>query len=101
MTALLKLAEPPDGVFVANDDMALSALSVLREQHVAVPDDIAIVGFDNLVVSAHSVPALTTVDQPTSQIGLIAASLLLTAIHEPAFQGSVDVKCSIVKRESA
>jgi LacI family transcriptional regulator len=101
MTALLARHELPDGVFVANDDMALSALSMLRRQHIAVPESIAVVGFDNVAESAHSVPALTTVDQPTAQIGLAAATLLLTAVQEPSFQGSVDVKCAIVTRESA
>ncbi len=88
-------------MFVANDDMALSVLSVLRKERIAVPERIAVIGFDNIAEGAYSVPSLTTMEQPTSQIGLAAASLLLTAIQDSAFQGSVDVKCSVVKRESA
>ena len=101
MTELLQQTEPPDGVFVANDDMAFGALAVLRHYKVAVPDRIAVVGFDNVEEGSRSVPSLTTVDQPTAQIGMTAANMLLTAIRDSAFQATTDVKCSIIKRDSA
>ena len=101
MEELLGRAEPPDAVFAANDLMALGALTVLRERGIAVPEQIAIVGFDNIEETARSVPALTTVDQPTGQIGKAAATLLLTAMHDPAFRATVDVECTLVPRASA
>ncbi len=101
MADFLERPTLPDAVFAANDLMALGALTLLRERGIAVPGRIAIVGFDNIDEGARSVPALTTVDQPTSQIGLAAANLLLTAMRDPSFQAVVDVECSLIPRSSA
>lgn len=101
MEAFLGRADPPDAVFAANDLMALGALVLLRRRGIAVPEQIAIVGFDNIDEAARSVPALTTVDQPTRQIGSAAANLLLTALRDPAFRAVVDVECALVPRASA
>src|SRR5665213_3382761 len=63
MNRLLDLAEPPDAVFARNDHAAMGALRALMERGVSVPDDIAIVGFDNVTSAAYAAPALTTVSQ--------------------------------------
>ncbi len=101
MEALLALPDRPDAVFAANDLMAIGALTVLRAQGIAVPDQIAIVGFDNIDEAARTIPPLTTVDQPTGQIGAAAANLLLTALRDPAFRAVIDVECALVPRASA
>ena len=101
MAELLHLPERPDAVFAANDLMALGALALLRERRIAVPEDIAVVGFDNIEEAARSVPTLTTMDQPTGQIGSAAATLLLTALRDPTIRATVDVECALVPRGSA
>jgi len=101
MVELLALPEPPDAVFAATDAMAAGALGVIRERGIAVPDRIAVVGFDNVEEALWTVPSLTTIDQPAAGIGTAAATLLLSAVREPDFTASVDVVCALVKRDSA
>ncbi|MDQ6633930.1 MAG: LacI family transcriptional regulator [Gemmatimonadota bacterium] len=66
----------PDAVFAANDMMALGAMSVIREAQLRVPDDVALVGFDNVPMTALMMPGLTTMAMPMSELGGAAARLL-------------------------
>ncbi len=65
--------EPIEGILCCNDFMAVGVLNAARIMHVSVPEDLAIVGFDNTLVSQITAPALTTVDQHMSQLGRNAA----------------------------
>ncbi len=78
---LLSLSKKPDAVFAVNDPVAIGAYSVLKERKFKIPDDIALVGFSNNPISALLEPPLTTVNQPSYEIGKTAASLLLEQIH--------------------
>jgi DNA-binding LacI/PurR family transcriptional regulator len=100
MTELLQRDELPDAVFASNDLMALGALTVLREEGIAVPERIAVIGFDNIEECARSVPPLTTVDQPTAHIGLTAATLLFGAIRDSEFRATAEAQCTVVVRDS-
>jgi LacI family transcriptional regulator len=77
MTRLLGLDQRPTALFSANDMMAVGALRAIHEAGLAVPDDIALVGFDDLPVAAFTSPPLTTVRQPVHELGHAAAELLL------------------------
>ena len=77
---LLGLKPLPDAVFCGSDDCALGAIHALHEAGLSVPDDMAIVGFDDTPISATVDPPLTTVRQPIEQLGRLAASLLLDII---------------------
>ncbi|GAB3570696.1 LacI family DNA-binding transcriptional regulator [Spirosoma luteolum] len=81
---LLGLPEPPDALFTVNDPTALEALKVIKEQGLQIPEQIAIVGFSNDYGSALIEPGLTTVAQPTGEIGQVAAQLLLNQINTDA-----------------
>lgn len=70
-----------DVIVAANDHMALGALEELQRQKVKVPDEIALVGFDNIELSQFCFPPLTTVSQSTFQQGQLAAELLLKKIN--------------------
>lgn len=70
------MPEQPDAVFVCSDSMALGAMTVLREAGISVPDEIAIVSFDDLPPATQTEPRLTTVRQPISQTGQMAVELL-------------------------
>jgi LacI family transcriptional regulator len=72
----------PDAVFVASDAMAMGALRALRIKGVSVPDQIAVVGFDDLPPAATSNPPLTTIRQPIKRIGALAAETLLDSIEQ-------------------
>jgi DNA-binding LacI/PurR family transcriptional regulator len=80
MEALLERDTALDGVFVANDQMAIGALRAARERGIRVPDDLAIVGFDGLEEGAQSSPSLTTVAQPLRELGELGVAELLEAI---------------------
>jgi LacI family transcriptional regulator len=70
----------PTAIFVANDQMAYGFLEVADQQGVRVPDDIAIVGFDDNILSAHMKPPLTSVRQPFPEMGSKAVEILLSMI---------------------
>lgn len=76
-----------DSIFVANDQMALGAYHVLNEHDLRIPEDIAVVGFDNIPESAYFWPSLTTVQQKQSQVGEAAVEELINLI-ELDWQGS-------------
>ena len=76
MRRLLAGRVRPDAVFAANDMMALGAMSVIREAGLRVPDDIAIVGFDDIPMASLASPGLTTVSMPKSELGRSAAVIL-------------------------
>jgi LacI family transcriptional regulator len=76
MRRLLALRRPPDAVFAANDMMAMGAMSAIREAKLTVPDDVALVGFDNVPMTALMTPGLTTMAMPMTELGDAAARLL-------------------------
>ncbi|WP_328537563.1 LacI family DNA-binding transcriptional regulator [Streptomyces sp. NBC_00344] len=98
------LAEHPDldGVFAANDLMAQGACLVLREHGKRVPEDVAVVGFDDSSVARSSRPHLTTVRQPVEEMAAEMARLLQERIEQPGLPvTSVIFEPELVVRESA
>jgi DNA-binding LacI/PurR family transcriptional regulator len=80
---LLDLPHPPTALFVANNQMTIGALNAIHETGHLIPDEVAVVGFDDLSWAISLNPPLTTVAQPTFDIGTHAAQLLLDRISEP------------------
>lgn len=76
--------EGPDAVFVANNLMAVGALRCLAQRGVAVPDELGVVGFDDIPWADLIRPSLTTVAQPTYELGRVAARLLADRIQSPS-----------------
>lgn len=81
------LSQEPEAVFAASDTMAFGAIQAIREAGLKVPDDIAIVGFDDLPLAAQCDPPLTTIRQPVQRNGKLAVETLIemleTAPHPP------------------
>jgi LacI family transcriptional regulator len=77
------LAANPDAIFVASDMMAIGALKALREAGLQVPQDVALVGFDDIPAASAIEPALTTVRQPIERMGSMAVELLLSILEGP------------------
>jgi LacI family transcriptional regulator len=77
------LSLPVTAIFAASDIMALGALKVIRESDLQVPQDVALVGFDDVPIATALQPALTTVRQPIEQMGSMAADLLLSLLQSP------------------
>jgi len=80
MHAILRTEEKPSAVFVCNDLMAIGALRAAHESGVHVPDELSIVGFDDIELSAYTSPPLTTVAQPKERIGALAVDMLLERV---------------------
>jgi LacI family transcriptional regulator len=81
MRRLLALPEPPDAVFAASDMMALGAMRAAHDLGFTVPEDVAIIGFDDIHFASLSVPALTTVRQNKERIGSTACDALIDLIE--------------------
>ncbi len=79
---LLALPEPPDALFCFNDLLALGALRALHEAGVRVPDDVAVVGWDDVEDGRYSTPTLTTVSPDKHQIAALAIDLLAARLGE-------------------
>lgn len=78
---LLQLEEKPSAIFAANDEMAVGVIQAVQEQGLRVPQDVAVVGFDNVQISRVVQPNLTTIDQPIFQIGVQAMELLMSCLE--------------------
>jgi LacI family transcriptional regulator len=74
----------PDAVFVASDTMAVGALHALRDAGLRVPEDIALIGFDDIAQGTVAQPSLSTVHQPVGELGAAAVRLLLERVAAPA-----------------
>lgn len=75
--AIFASPEPPTALFVANDEMAFGAIGELRDMGLRVPQDISVIGFDDLFVSDSFSPPLTTIRQPSVEIGQKTMTVLL------------------------
>lgn len=78
--ALLALDEPPTAIFAGNDHQATGVYQALYEQGIAIPQQVSVVGFDNLPYTELMNPPLTTVQVPRLELGLVAATMLLQLI---------------------
>lgn len=94
---LLNLNEPPDALFAINDPTAIAFLLVAQEKGVRVPQEVGVIGFSYDPISAYIPPGLSTVYQPTHQIGREAAQLLLKRLQN---MGSiVDIEHKVLQTE--
>ncbi|MFI1488776.1 LacI family DNA-binding transcriptional regulator [Streptomyces sp. NPDC020747] len=102
MRSLLEQVPALDAVFVASDVMAAGALAELRRQGRSVPDDVAVVGFDDSIIARHTNPSLTSVRQPVEEIGTTIARILLEEIADPEVpRQHVVLPTELVVRESS
>jgi LacI family transcriptional regulator len=81
---LLQEPNPPTAIFTCNDLMAIGAIRAVSELGRRVPDDQALVGFDDIELASYTIPPLTTISQPIEMMGEIAANTLIKRIEEDA-----------------
>jgi DNA-binding LacI/PurR family transcriptional regulator len=101
MAQLLALPQRPTAVFCYNDMTALGALRQIRAAGLHVPDDISLVGFDDIYVAQYMDPPLTTVRQPMRQMGRMAVEVLLSLLAGSTSSQSIKVPGELVIRNSA
>jgi DNA-binding LacI/PurR family transcriptional regulator len=80
--ALLNRLPDLDALFAQNDEMAFGAIHALSERGLSIPEDVAVVGFDDVPASAHSIPPLTTVHQDVRELGRLAVRTLVAHIED-------------------
>lgn len=101
MGALLAREPTVDAVFAASDLMAVGAMRTLKDAGKQVPDDVAVVGFDDSIIARHAEPQLTTVRQPVEEMGRQMTRLLLAKLAGEAAGVSVILETELVVRASA
>ncbi len=103
MSELISAKKLPTAIFTASDPIALGAVRALSEHSYRIPDDISIIGFDNISASAYSTPPLTTIGAPTELMGEYAANFLATSrpvydeYHIPI---QMTLPCTLIERSS-
>lgn len=101
MSAILRLGKHPTAVVCSNDWTAIGALHAVHDAGLRVPDDISIVGFDDIPLAQYTNPSLTTVRMTASDVGATAFNALFRLIGEEAVEGDVyQIPTRLVVRES-
>ncbi|WP_067516733.1 LacI family DNA-binding transcriptional regulator [Endozoicomonas ascidiicola] len=91
----------PTALFAGNDLMAIGAISALQNKGLRVPEDISIVGYDNIELAAYTSPPLTTIDQPKWEMGALAAKTLIHRLeNEKTISEIKTFKSTLVVRKS-
>ena len=86
--AFMKLSNPPDTIMTASDIMAIGAILYLKEQGIRIPEDVCVIGYDNMEMCTLVDPPLTTVAQPIRELGKVAAEILINSIKDNTFPRS-------------
>ena len=99
--ALLDLPEPPTAIFASNDVMAMGAMDAVRNRGLRIPDDVSIIGFDDIPQSSLVRPALTTVSQPLEKMGRVATQMLLDLLKNPEKEADrIELPTQLIVRDS-
>ncbi|GAA4715052.1 LacI family DNA-binding transcriptional regulator [Phytohabitans rumicis] len=97
---LLRLPDPPTAVFAANDLQAMGVYQAAREARVRIPEDLSVVGFDDVPVAGWLGPALTTIRQPLTDMGATAATMVLALVAGEPTEPRVELPTTLVVRGS-
>jgi LacI family transcriptional regulator len=98
---LLDLPEPPTAILAFNDNIAVGVIQAARSRDLRVPEDLSVVGFDDVEYATIVTPALTTVRQPLAEMGRTAVSLLIRVLERQRFEAlHVELATRLVVRDS-
>ena len=100
MRSLIRRGVPFDAIFSGDDGSALGALVALKEGGLSVPEDISLVGFDDVDFASHLIPALTTIHAPTEQVGKEAVKQLISLINNKEVRNVVLLPTELIIRHS-
>jgi LacI family transcriptional regulator len=98
MQRLLDLAEPPTAVFIGSDVVALGAIDAVSSRALRIPDDLSVIGFDDVLLGKYLRPPLTTVHLPAYDLGRQAGEMILRIIngeHLPALRALLPTRLLI------
>ncbi len=98
---LLAREDRPSAIFAASDQMALGVYEAARQQGLRIPDDLSVIGFDDLPEASWASPPLTTVRQPLSEMGMLAARTLVRLMRgEPVESPRIELSTKLIPRAS-
>ena len=98
----MRLGAPPTAIVAPNDMAAIGAITKLKELNLKVPEDVAVVGYDNISIAQWYDPALTTVDQPHYRMGERAMQEMLKSLENPGDPTDVvKFETSLIVRHSS
>ncbi|WP_258062455.1 LacI family DNA-binding transcriptional regulator [Arthrobacter sp. B0490] len=98
---LLARKDRPSAIFAASDQMALGVYEAARQQGLRIPDDLSVIGFDDLPEASWASPPLTTVRQPLSEMGMLAARTLVRLMRgEPVESPRIELSTKLIPRAS-
>ena len=98
--ARLSLSDRPEAIFAATDRLAIAALAAAHDLGLAVPRDLAIIGFDDIPLAQYLRPGLSTVQQPATQLGIAALGLALRVANGETVEPVV-LPAKLIVRESS
>lgn len=100
-SAFLDLPAPPTAIFASNDVMAMGCMDAVRNRGLRVPDDVSIVGFDDIPQASLVRPALTTINQPLEKMGRVATQVLLDLLKHPEKEAErIELPTELILRDS-
>ncbi|HYF66448.1 MAG TPA: substrate-binding domain-containing protein, partial [Herpetosiphonaceae bacterium] len=98
---LLALDQPPTAIFASSDSMAIGAMRAAAEAGLRLPEDLSIIGFDDIPEAAAHAPALTTIRQPLQEMGRIAVRQLIEQIEDPERPAAhIELPTRLIERDS-
>lgn len=99
--SMLALNRRPTGCVCLNDLTALGAMEAIRDAGLRVPEDMSVIGFDNISYSALSTPKLTTIDQHAGRMGELAMQMMIDQLRDPnTAQSAIELEPNLIKRAS-
>jgi LacI family transcriptional regulator len=99
--ALLDVPVPPTAIFASNDVMAMGVMDAVRSRGLRVPEDVSVIGFDDIPQSSMVHPALTTVNQPLEKMGRVATQKLLDLLQKPNSEAErIELPTELIIRDS-
>ena len=98
--ALLGLEKPPTAIFASNDPMAFGVMKAIQQVGLRIPEDISVIGFDDITSSAETHPPLTTVRQPLREMGRVGAQIILDMLRGHPHLPKVELRTSLILRDS-
>ncbi len=99
--AFLDLPNPPTAIFASNDVMAMGVMEAIRNRGLRIPEDISVIGFDDIPQASLTHPRLTTVNQPLEKMGRVATQILLDLLNNPEKKVKrIELPTELVVRDS-
>lgn len=97
---IINLSNRPTAIFAASDSIALGLIKAFKENNIKIPEDISVIGFDNINLANSSNPSLTTIGQKTNEIGKMAVNYILKKINKEKINNSIYIEPELIIRQS-